>query len=269
MSDRVFFGARNDTGTPADSSGFNGFPFPLPEWDGGSVTTVPQAYIAVPFATAIKWFWRVKKWRIQVSVSLSGSHDSGSPSWSGTLTSDVIKGTRYVSFPTRVTSELDLLKQNMATSNVLESASSNGPVTVSADGEMDWLGGPSGASVGTNLAMSSDQSLFRDGSNIRYPITCGDAVVFSGGDTVGDAFGFFSSGSTFYPATNFTAYVDGLPMTFQFYSNPASGTDLATIVSAISVTIDPYEYWPYASAAGAAIYSTTTGALLSGRTPLS
>lgn len=263
MGDRVHFGG-NQPAAPLDASGHNGFPFELPDWAGGSVTAYPQAFIAVPLLTAAKWYWRVKKWRLQVSASVSGSHDSGSPAWSGTLTANVVMGTRYLSFPTRVTRERDLILQNADTLNVMESASTNGPVTVSADGEMDWSSPPE-CSVGTNLTAVNGLSLFRDGSNIRYPILCGGNASFSGADTFADGFGFYTNGAA--GTGSFTAYVDGLPVTFQYFTSDAGGTDNPTTVTAISAVITPSEYWPYAGRDGLPIYDTATGALLSGRSP--
>lgn len=63
MSDRVRFGTTNDTVTPANSSGFNGFPF------SPTVIATKSAgqWLDRTFAECIKIIWRIKKVRMIIN----------------------------------------------------------------------------------------------------------------------------------------------------------------------------------------------------------
>lgn len=68
MSDNVRFGTINDTATPANSSGFNGFPFPY----DGSGTTGPgtPAPVGMDFKEAMKMWWRIKTFSFSSTWSM-------------------------------------------------------------------------------------------------------------------------------------------------------------------------------------------------------
>jgi hypothetical protein len=92
MSDRVPFGTNEDTATPANSSGFNGFPFPYTP--GGSGDDFP---IAVPLADCIEIYWRIKNWNISTDIIVTDSSPTPPdtyPMQSGDMTPSASNATR-------------------------------------------------------------------------------------------------------------------------------------------------------------------------------
>lgn len=82
MADAVHFLTYDDEATPANASRCNGFPAPF------SIGTPAAIYpISVAFTKIIKWFWRVKNWRLTTDLSVDGDVISG-----GAVTCSIIFG---------------------------------------------------------------------------------------------------------------------------------------------------------------------------------
>lgn len=234
MSDSVRFGTANDTSTPANSSGFCGFPLPLvyEDPDLGSPFLIPTFTIQ----EALKYFWRVKKWTV-----------TGTTPW-GAFSQEAEVRVAKLSGSVIPTGELELLTEVLSTDYV--SVVLNGQ-DIPTDGlaiiiiidiflTLDDFGDPLG--------------YFKD--NIFYLPFYIDFTFQQrvGGSTVDERI-ISRSDSSGNDAT-----FDG----HTFYTSTGDVTDIA---------IDPSEYWPYAVQpllpdgsphpnAGDPIYNTTTGAQL-------
>jgi hypothetical protein len=73
MSDRVSFATTEDTITPANSSGFNGFPIPYITGSQGAFN--PYNF---SFDNCIKMWWRIKNWTLTTDASVTKDGVTGS-----------------------------------------------------------------------------------------------------------------------------------------------------------------------------------------------
>lgn len=90
MADCVRFATTEDTGTPANNSGFNGFPYPF-----DTTTSVPEFRFPVVriFDDCVKFWWRIKNWTVTTDASATvGASTTTVPN--GTMTPDASNATR-------------------------------------------------------------------------------------------------------------------------------------------------------------------------------
>lgn len=234
MSDRVIFGTRNDTGTPANSSGFCGFPFrPTP----GSASPSSTQFLAEwTFLRAIEEYWRIKEITFSVSIQITEGVAPDRTFYDLTGSSTV--GIQF--FHTR---ELDIV-----TVPLTGMWSPNGaviPLTQSYEnGDPDSTGNVT-VSLTTDILHQPSAGAIEAGAGcdlflaVNYP-----------------------AGGTPISAGNANILGQTVPM---WVASPTADT----VVTGFSATISAAEYWPYAGRDGLPIYNTATGALLPGRTALS
>jgi hypothetical protein len=242
MSDTVRSLTWNDTATPANSSGANGFPFPIGAGPGTVGTNNP---VKITFQDAIKWWWRVQNWNFDSScVLVSGG--GGVPDRS------------FVSGPMgplgdNATRELGLI-----------------PNIGYGEGGHQWSADttPFGGSGSASLSFLPNW-LYDDPTNNVGNIWPGVGLN-DGGGTPSEITN--DNGSAVYLDTNpenlpeaatgsFTATIDGYDVTVYYYADIAP--DSGDSFTPGSMTISPISYWPFAALAdGSPIYDTTTGAQL-------
>jgi hypothetical protein len=90
MADRVFFATTEDTGTPANNSGFNGFPYPF-----NRTISVPEFRYPVvrTLSDCVKLWWRIRNWGVVTDASATvGGTTTGVPN--GAMTADPSSATR-------------------------------------------------------------------------------------------------------------------------------------------------------------------------------
>lgn len=114
MADRVYFATVQDDATPANTSGFNCFPFPF-------VQSASDAFhpIAISLDECIEYWWRIKSWNLSTDVVVTNG-PVHTPMPSGDMTPD----------PTNASRELDL---ELASTAHLFSLGGAGEFTVVAD----------------------------------------------------------------------------------------------------------------------------------------
>lgn len=233
MADRVRFLTRNDTVTPANSSGANGFSFP--SYTGpGAEDELPFTIEALTLEEAIRWRWRVKNWEVTTDFQAG---DLALPS--GDMT------------PTSIEREEDLIG---ITHNAFEvvggGEESTAFVTL-------WLFGPPPESYPFSIG-----SVSRSGSDYRPFVQISGAIIPFGSE--------FSEDLSFHtdPAAidlfapvqgEITALIDGKEIPLYYSQNFIGEAPVFTITQ---LEFTPVEFWPYAAAGGSPIYNTTTGAQL-------
>jgi hypothetical protein len=276
------------------SSGFNGFPFALDDWTNTPVYpyTRPEtisedtSFVGVDMMKAIKWIWRVRKWKLSFSVSVAGfanfDYSSGTPVpidpfTAGPLTAEIILSTRYINFPQIITREREIPLIQWGRAWVVGSYTTNGPVDASIpDLELQFLNPPFARPI-YQYSSSKFAKINRINQVVYVPFSSGAIAITvpnKGSATI--QFGEANPGSG-TPRQQFTAYIDGVPAIWEHSGeNPSNNFR----VTSISVSIDPIEYWPYAAPdkvlysyenynvgdphpnAGLPIYDTATGATL-------
>ncbi len=200
------------------------FPFPLGDF-GGSTST---AYLSLTIQQFAWMFYRVKKWRVHGSATrtpLIGSPQSYSWDWIAVIGDGAEDGTDV----STLTRESDLVLSPTLNSN-------------------DDMGNPDGGNVGVEMF---DSNAFDTGIRSRV-----SASLFS------DAIGVFvTTDSEGLTATaidgNIVILGENVPLIFCKESS-----DTSTVTG--TFTIEPSEYWPYATKAGAPVYDTSTGEQLAG-----
>lgn len=235
MGDRFSFLTSENAGSPINSSGCNGFPSKfLNNTQHAAVVGGDYFPIEVPFLTLVKWYWRVKNWKMEVSGHATA----------GATTVHFPTGNLMPQFvgafdpPSR---ELDLL--GIAPTNFNAYVGSKDATNqfflfintdTTAPGSM-WIWQP-------------------DGTELLHPsigISGGIAANDTDDPPVDPASADFSSYSS---GDEITATVDGIDV-------PVFVT-LVGDASVDSIVITPIEYWPYAKEDGSPLYNTTTGAML-------
>lgn len=248
MSDRVRFGTCQDDITPANSSGFNGFPFPSLAAIPGFL--IPSDYpITTDFARANKWWWRVKSWNLVSDFSASA--DDGA----GNFATAVVGGDS----DTNDTRELDLIVPRVTQVQWnAQDAGSGGVGSVSGTYDTQLFGFP-------NVAMVAVSPNFQPRINVG---SFSDSIVASSGTGPGQGTAtlLISSRNTGGFTGSITATIDGLPFTL-YYAELRFGNGGFSFVHTTFI-LTPASYWPYAGANGNPIYNTASGALLPGRSPL-
>lgn len=222
MSDAVHFATRNDTMTPANSSGFNGFAYPFTTGSTGAGTANP---LNMTFPEAVKHWWRVRNYAVSAVTPWTLTSAGITYTFSGGNLS-VITG------PSR---ELDFLNQR------------------------NQLWGETTATESAGLSFVLDPSLFFPTGYIRGAgTTLWPALIISG--NISNPFGTsFVNFGNFQTSGSFNVSIDGMSFTTGYDSTSVLPGDSFTVGDLVFTAI---EYWPYAAADGSAIYDTTTGVAL-------
>lgn len=228
MADPVHFATVEDTVTPAQSSGFSGFPAPLITSPG---VPDPSLFfpVAMPFTECIEKFWRIKKWAVatdfvqtagaQVATFLSQTMNGGS---TATRENELVLQGQYIACGLPV--DVNGTVGDVGAFELFRFPPSPGIYTTGGDLYP-------AINIGSNLDVD-------DGINkIRVNLSQ---------DPTG-------------AAGSITATVDGHNVTL--YHRP----EVQTGDGAYSITFmdfTPVEWWPYAAEDASPIYDTATGAQL-------
>ncbi len=207
------------------TAGRDHFPFPLGDF-GGSMST---SFLSLTLAQFAWMFYRVKKWRVHGSATRTppfpGSPQSYSWDWQAMIGDGA--GDPEGIDPSILTRESDLVLSPTINSN-------------------DNMGDPDGGNVGIQLFDSVGFD-----STIRCRIF---ASLFSG--AIGEFISTVEPGTPTATPIVGKIVIQGVDATLIFYRGISSSTFSGTF------TIEPSEYWPYATKAGDPVYDTSTGAQL-------
>lgn len=231
MADNVHYFGRTDT-VPGVCVG-NGFGV---QFDDGA--TDPPGYpIVVPFDDCIKWFWRIKIWKITTDATASSTSTMASI----TLPSDNLDDAFMR------TEELELVQPDVYI-NQSESFDPSPGNTAFVEIAL-FAGNPVFSLLSPNVALVS-----------------GDykpALVIDGTMTIDDATVEFSSRSDRFspPSGDFMATVDGQDVTIYYLLATAAAAFVCTQMD-FEAADDGTGYWPYQGTNGMPIYSTVTGVAL-------
>lgn len=235
MSDCVRFGNWNDTATPANSSGGDGFTFPMALGPTGTGTGTSNP-VKIPYQQAGKWWWRVKNWTLAATSSM---HSGGV---------DVTFITGVMDNSGNAIRELDLVQPT---------AKHGFQIVGSASQAL-------GFNLNPSFILDADllhvwpalDSLFD--LTFLTNISHGSSAVFFAFD-ITKLPGGVSTGSL-------TLTMDGVPIDFYYNANLQDGDTFTPG----TVTLTATEFWPFAQLKdGLPIYDTATGAVLAGRDPRS
>ncbi len=233
MADNVRFGSDNGTGG-LSYSGFNGFPFPF---FGGTIDA--NHPVVVTFQGNVKVWWRVKNWNITTDLTLI-STVSGPPISYPFLTGNLNPD------PSNATRELELIDTTKTHNFGL--TSSTGATSVF------WM------------ELPFSEAIYQSGASLIPRLVLNMSIADPTDPTVSASASFVSPG-TITIAGSITNVDAGGPIAINVYagvSDPARSS-----VTGSSFTLSPASYWQYAElSTGLPIYDTTTGSVLSGRSPL-
>lgn len=227
MSDNVRFLTTNDTVTPANSSGANGFPFP---YGTGPTGTGTQNPVKVTLPDACKWWWRVKNWALQPSTwSVTDDEPATYGFAAGNMMPDIDNATR----------ELDLINTGFVHRFLLQGTGS----------QLSQV----------NLGVDEDFPLsIQDSDFIHVWPTLRLITTFLGAGGAEIDFSFDPSllGTV---TGHFAGSIDGYAVDIYY---DASNSHITSFTVG-NMDFVPVEYWPYASLKdGSPIYNTSTGAQL-------
>lgn len=236
MADTVRFMTWNDTVTPANSSGANGFPTPFIA-GGGSF---PYA-TAMTFDEAIKLFWRVKEWSLSTDGAVTASGITTTLP-NGVLTGGAVQDGGFV-----MTSEIQHVNQALS-----------GP-GVQCTKDATSANGDSHASFGFFIdGVTNAPVVHTTGGNFYPPFFVGGVTRTASGEPIAADLAVTNDpGGT--PKGSITATIDGIPFTlyYDYVLDPGASFTLTHF------DLTPASYWPYAALAdGTPIYNTSTGAQL-------
>jgi len=239
MGDNVRFLTTNDTATPANSSGANGFPIPFVTGTPGAGTPWP---LKVPFDEAIKLYWRVKNWQLSTDLVVTLDAEGA---FGGPYTYSAVSGTCTIGGVNPPARELDLTGYEGYVQ-----------VNFGTGGTGNFLLlGYSGTQVPTWIQDNPSSNVSDLWPNFEITGTFGGingsftaSVQF---DTRSDILSTVSG--------SFTATIDGNDVTV-YYDASQNGGGIS-VVTVDHMDFTPQEFWPYAALdAGGAIYDTSTGA---------
>lgn len=225
MGDCVRYLTKNDTVTPANSSGCNGFCFPFTYTAGGTGHN-PEV---VSIQQCKKWYSRVKNWSLSTDAAIVDAFGNAfSMGGGGTMTPNVLNAT----------TELQLINP----------------------GRIRNFGFTSGSN--DNADVSFVTNIIKDTGDL-YPGFDGISSISGTGPGSGQMLIYMYDNGAGLPGI--TGNVDGIsiPIFYDTTTFPITSFTLSTW------SLTPVEYWPYGQHSnGAAIYDTSTGAILPGRSPL-
>lgn len=230
MSDTVRFMTRNDTGTPANSSGANAFAYPFVTGSTGTGTANP---LQMTLANAVKYWWRVRNYSV-----------SSITPW--TLTS---AGTTYtfaggnLTIITGPTTELDFVNQ----------------------GDQQWGETTSTESAGLRFILNPSVLPPNGYIPVASPSTDVFPCLLISGSISNPTGTSFVNFGNFQTSGSFNVSLDGLTFTTGYDSTGVLPGDTFTVGDLVFTPID---YWPYAQLSnGLPVYDTSTGLVLPGRDP--
>lgn len=233
MSVRVIFGTHEDTGTPANSSGFNGFTFPF-----NYVVPNVEFPLGTTYQNVKKWWSRVRGWTPTTDLQASaGPYLITFPSTEQTLTDTDESTVRF-----------------LAVRDLIFSPDINTPASPpdETSGRTDLLF--------TRLA--DQQDAIRKDSGLFYlqlKISGSFRIVDNtGGNGVDAAWSTDAADLPGAPTGMITGTLDGVGVTVYYWSTV--GGDGAFSITTLDFL--PTLFWPYAAADASPIYNTTTGAQL-------
>lgn len=246
MADAVHDLTNNDNDAPGGAwSGVNGFPWPFGTASTGTGTDNP---VKISFTDAVKWFRRVKNWKVTTSgcsLTLAGTTVSLQ---SGNMTAGS-------GFPTR---ELDLLKTGPIT---------GGDQLTWGKFDTDGSGNTSSCDIAYAGLVSFPPWVMDDISNPASDLWPGfitGAVAnlsFSPSGTAEVRFAYNPANLSAATGGTMTITIDGYSVTLYYSVILGSSAGSATFNPG-AIAFDPVEYWPYAAADTSPIYNTSTGAQL-------
>lgn len=241
MADNVRFLTWNDTGTPANSSGANGFPAAF--LSGGG--TFPYA-TAFTLAELIKLFWRVKEWSLSTDGSVTASGVTT------TIPNGLMTGGAINSSGSAMTAELQHVAQAIP-----------GP-GISATNTGSSANGTSAASLGMFVDGSTNAPvIYQTGSNLFPAFFVSGSAQTNPGEPIAATLTVVNNPAG-GPTGSITATIDGISFTLYYSTN----LDPGATFTLTHFDLTPASYWPYATlSTGAPVYNTSTGALNPGVNP--
>lgn len=224
MADAVHFLTVNDTVTPANSSGCNGFPTPYVDYD--ALTAPEKEYYPElnAFTDLIKWYWRVKNWTVATDLTVDGNALAG-----GTLA--IVSG---------ASRERDLLYPDQAL------------VFNLANGFFDLT-----FAFFVAPTLTSIPAIGREAAG---DLRLGLQFYGTYDDGAGNSVDFSSVATAVSPVTD--SIIINLDNGAQLYAlNYKIIAGTPAVVNTFFL-LDPVLFWPYAALDTTPIYNTTTGAQL-------
>lgn len=230
MSDSVHYLTYEDTGTPANSSGCNGFPVPF---NAGGVANVYDTQVTLK--DCVKWQFRVKEWELVTDFSVTGP-----------------AGNAFIVSPQTTTSpigpftELDMFQ--LGSRKVHDALANGGTNVASGTNAAIFLFGEMATTVPMPAIKFSSPNYF------PWIRLVADVATVANGDVQFDSVQSVVSP----PDGSITATIDGYNVTLYYKSSLAPGYTF----TATQLNFTPKTYWPYKGANGNPIYNTSTGAQL-------
>lgn len=233
MSDCVRWMTRNDTVTPANSSGCNSFPSPSPSTGTTGTGTPNPASFTVQQATAL--FWKVKNWTLASSAILTGSGGTPNAFTNGVMTPNAAN-------PTTVS---QLYDQTFPTHEWSTGTGGVNLFDITMGACTDWVNS-SLTGVWPRLVMTASGLVDLDGSAF-----CPFAFDKT---TLGTPKG--PMGGTITLVANDVSYAIVTDLYYDDSAIIAAGASFTPGAWSLTGT----DYWPFASLAAATpIYSTSSG----------
>lgn len=228
MGDTVRFGTRNDTVTPANSSGFNGFAYPFVTGSTGAGTANP---LKMTLAQALRQWWRVRNYAVSAVTPWTLTSAGVTYTFAGGDLS-VITG------PSR---ELDFVSQ----------------------GDQQWGETTTTESAGLRLILNPvvlpPNGFIPDTGTDLWPCLL---IAGSISNPTGTSFVNFGN---FQTSGSFSVTLDGMSFVTGYDSSGVLPGDTFTVGD---LAFDAIEYWKYAQLIdGQPVFDTTTGDVIPGRSP--
>lgn len=218
----VSFGTYQDNGTPANSSGFNGFPAPTLT----DVSSDPGLYpLSVDLATQINWFWKSKRWSLATDFTFSAGPDSAS------LDNGELDGGSVNSSGLLTTDELQLIFPGIL---------GFGPGTSCT---IPFTGAGTITTAFTIFINSDRQpALYFDGTDLFPALDITFNVDINAADPTNEMHIIFSTRPLVSPDGTVAATIDGIDFTLNYKILTQTG-DATFTATQFDLTIS--EFWPY------------------------
>lgn len=222
----VSFGTYQDNGTPANSSGFNGFPAPTLTDVSGDPNLYP---LAVDFATQINWFWKSKRWSLATDFTFSAGPDSAS------LDNGELDGGSVNSAAVLTTDELQL---------IFPGTGATGPGTSCTIPFTGTFTGGGGITTSFTLFINSDRqpAIYFDGTDLFPALDVTFNVSINPVDSTNWLNIIFSTRPLASQSGTVAATIDGIDLTLNYKILVQTG-DATFTATQFDLTIS--EFWPY------------------------